>query len=462
MSLTTGKKIILAGLFCLELNGTTLRDSVEDTINTNPEVLQEHFDKTGYRTNIEEQQRDYYPTLDFDGFWEESKTDYNLDDNSKTDGSKDGYTVNLKFEQVLYDGGLTPNEIEQYKHKYDSIKYESRDKVEALVLETVNTYNELVLYQELMALDQFKIKIHEKYLKLAKEKADISGELLDFYQVKSKINAIMDNYLEQEVNQQSAISNYKRLTGRDIWGNICRPVIDESKIPPKVEDAIDLALRKNAQIKAQQAAILEQNARARTEDAKFRPTLKLQLQAEFDDDIAEPENGERDIYRARLYSDWNFYNGGKDTVSSQRERIYILKERKKLDSIRNDVIDNIKGSYKSYEKIKNRIENMKEFIINNQTIVDIYNKQLEDGSRTFLDLLNAEAELFRTKILLLRTEFSLYEIYFNILKSLNILSDSILEGKTQVCPKYVFDDPILKLMETKEKSDDQLAEELGL
>lgn len=456
------KNLLIPGLLCFELNAMSLRDSVESVININPDILSEHFDKKAYRKNIEEEKKDYLPTLDFDIYVEESETKYDLDDNSKNDAGKNGYNANLKFEQVLYDGGLTPNEIEQFKYKYNSIKYTSKDKVEDLILETIFTYNQLVSYQELMALDAFKIDVHKRYLKLAKEKADISGELLDFYQVQSKINAIMDNFLEQEVNQQKALSNYKRLTGQNLNGNICRPIMDESILPSKLEEAIELALRKNNGVRAQEATILEQMARARTEEAKFRPTLKFQMQGQWDNDIAEPENGRRDIYRVRLQSDWNLFNGGKDSIAYEREKVYILKERKKLDVIRNNVIDEIKGSYETYFKIKKRIENMKEFISNNQLIVEIYNKQLEDGSRTFLDLLNAEAELFRTKILLVRTEFSLYEEYFRILKSLNILSDTILKQENQVCGEYVFDDPILKLIESKEKSTEDLESELGL
>lgn len=459
------QSIICAGLLYSNLNATSLRDTVEQAINTNPDIIAEHFNQKAFHTNIDEQQGDYYPTLDFSTYVEKSHTYNDKDTTGKDDAGKDGWNAALKFEQVIYDGGQTPNEVELYKHRYNSIKYTSNETVENLILDVVNVYTNIVSYQELIALDNLKIKIHNDYLKLAKEKEELSGEALDRILVSSKIKSIMDNYLEQEVNQQKAFSQYKKLSGNKLNGNVCRPIINNKLIPTNLEEAIEIALRKNNKIHAQKETIREQVSRLNIEDSKFRPSLKLQVEANLDNDLKLPENGQQDIYRVRLQSDWNLYNGGKDTLTAQRERITILEQKKILDSIKDEVIDEIKGSYNTFFKIKKRILNLKEFIIDNQNIVKIYTSQLQDGSRTFIDVLNAEAELFRTKVLLIELEFNLYNEYYNILKSLNVLSDSILSERKQVCNKYVFVEP-KREEKAKEKTEaeleNELSDELGL
>jgi adhesin transport system outer membrane protein len=323
----------------------------------------------------------------------------------------------------------------------------------------------MVSFQELIALDNLKIKIHNEYLKQATKDEEENNEILNKILVSSKIKAIMDNHLEQEVNQQKAFSIYKKLTGDSLSGNICRPVIQNALIPSTLKEAIEIALRMNNKIQAQKEIIREQVSRLNVEDAKFRPDLKLQIEGSWDNDLALPENGQQDIYRIRLQSDWNLYNGGKDVITSQRERITVLEEKKILDAIKNDVIDKIKGSYTTFFKIKKRIKNLKEFIKDNQSIVDIYTSQLEGGERTYIDVLNAETELFRTKVLLIELEFSLFDEYYNILKSLNILSDSILREDNQICPKYVFIEPQRKSKKeekSEEEIDSELTDELGL
>jgi len=145
------KTIIACSVLSISLDATSLRDAVEQTINTNPDIIAEHFKKKATKLNIAEQEGDYYPTLDLAAFVEKSHTYNEYEGNTKSgkdDAGKDGWDATLKFEQVLYDGGLTPNEIKQYKYQYSGITHSSKEKVEDLIFQIVNTYTNLVSYQE--------------------------------------------------------------------------------------------------------------------------------------------------------------------------------------------------------------------------------------------------------------------------------------------------------------------------
>ena len=303
------QNISLSVICATALQATTLRDAIENTINTNPDIIAEHYNNKSYKTNIEEQQRDYYPTLDLAGYLEKSETHNNPDVSPPARGTakKDGWNVSLKFEQVLYDGGLTPNEVEKYKEAYNNIRYVSNDTIEDIIAEIVSSYLDLLLNDSLIAIDNIKLESHDRYLELAKSQEKVTGEILDRLQVESKITAIMDNYLDQLVQKQKSLSTFKKLSGKKITGNICKPNIDEKLIPSTIEEAIDKALRNNNAIRAQKATIKQQQATVRIVEAKFRPDLKFQVQGDWDDDLRLPENGRQDIYRVRLQSDWNLY-----------------------------------------------------------------------------------------------------------------------------------------------------------
>ncbi len=447
-------------IIIVNLQATSLKNSIEQVINTNSEIITEHFNKKASRTDIDIQKANYNPTVDFNAnIKNESITENKTNPTFTKETDFEGWNANIKLEQMLYDGGKTPNNIKQFRHKYNNIKYKSNDKIENLVLDTINIYTQLVSYQELIAIDNHKIKVHQRYLQLAKEKEEISGEILDVYLVNSKIKAIMDNYLEQEVNQQKAYSQYKKLTNNKLKGNICRPLINENIIPPTLDKAIDIALRNNNQILAQNELIKEQLTKINSQSSSFKPTVKFQMSADYDQDIKLEGKGKTTTYDIGIQSNWNLYNGGKDNLTTQKEKIILLEQKKILDTIVQSVITDVEDSYNSYFKLKQRIENLKSYILDNKAIVDIYNRQLSDGTKTFLDLLNAEAELFRTKVLLTDIEFLLFDEYYNILKNLDILSDSILMDKDQICAKYTFNEPILKL---NNKNENELSDELGL
>jgi adhesin transport system outer membrane protein len=295
-----------------------------------------------------------------------------------------------------------------------------------------------------IAINNSKINVHEKYLRLAEEKKELTNDTLDFYQVRAKIQVLEDKTLEEEVNKQKTLSKYKKLTGNNLSGEICRPRINEKLLPLSLEEAITQVLAKNNQLRAQKEMVRKQTSKLLISESNFMPTVKLIIEASHDKDLLSPESGTDIIYSAKVQSNWNLYNGGKDVASSQIEKINILQERKILDSLKDDVIDKIKSSYNAYWKLKKRIKNLQNLNISNKVIVKLYSQQLDSGDKTFLDLLDAEKELFRTTLLLKTTEFKLYNEYYSILHSLDMLSDSILMEKNQVCNKYVLNDSIFK------------------
>lgn len=433
---------LYSSLILINLEATSLRDSVETVLNFNPDVMMENLKQSASETKIDKERSAYYPSLDLELTYEGIKTIKRTDQVHKIDDAT-GTTATLTFEQLIYDEKVK-NKIQESQYNHYNVKYTSKDTVEKLLLDTVNAYMKLVSYQEVIAINNFKINTHERYLKLAKEKKELTNDTLDFYQVRAKIQVLEDKTLEEEVNKQKTLSKYKKLTGNNLSGEICRPRINEKLLPLTLEEAISQVLAKNNQLRAQKEMVRKQTSKLIISESNFMPTLKLVVEASHNKDLITPETGTEVVYSAKVQSNWNLYNGGKDVASAQIEKINILQEKKILDSLKNDVVDQIKSSYNAYWKLKKRIENLENLNISNKVIVNLYSQQLDSGDKTFLDLLDAEKELFRTTLLLKTTEFKLYNEYYSILHSLDMLSDSILMEKNQVCNKYVFNDSIFK------------------
>ncbi len=432
--------IVLLFLMVVSLQATSLRDSIEDTLNNNPSVIASYINRDAYLKYVEQERGDYLPTLDLDAFAEKSKTHNQPDEEPPTRGwsDKDGWNVTLKFAYVLYDGGLTPAQVGEYQHRYNANKFKSIYDVEGTIFDTITTYLDLVEAQELLALAQDNIQVHEKYLDVAKEKEEISGEVLETYQVNSKYHSVLDRYLEQERDQYSAKSLYKKLSGKKLNGEICRPVIDDSYIPKSAKEAVEIGLRRSFKVNEQIETIKEQREKIAEERAGFLPTIKFEIQGQWDDDLELPENGREDIYRGRVYLNWNLFNGGKTIAATEKEKLFLKEEQKKLDDITAEVVDEINVAYYAYFNAKKRVDNLIKYVDDNYNILMVYKKQLADGTRTFIDILNAESELYRSDIDKINQDRDLMEAYYDLLNKMSMLSDVILRQPKQVCPKYVF------------------------
>ncbi|MDC0933642.1 TolC family protein, partial [Arcobacteraceae bacterium] len=276
--------------------------------------------------------------------------------------------------------------------------------------------------------------------------------------VNSKYHSVLDKSLEQENEENQAKNLYEKLVGKKLEGNICRPNVNESFLPLNLEDAIKEALRRSYKIREQVEKTKEQKEKIVQERAGYKPTLTLELQSEYDNDLELDENGRQDTHSARVYLSWNLFNGGKTYYMTEKETIFLKEEQKKLDNITNEVIDEVKASYGTFYNTQKRIKNLKLYEEDNFNIVKIYKKQLADGTRTFIDILNAEAELYRSSINKIETEFDYIASYYDLLFKMSMLSDVILMQDKQVCKQYTF---VPKVTDVKsEDEDDILGEDL--
>jgi len=452
--------VVLGIVSSLSVNATSLRNSVEDTLNSNPSIIAEHLNRDAYKMYVKQEKADYLPTLNLDAYYQYARLEKNPSSNTPEEGwsTNEGWNSILKLEQVLYDGGLTSSQVLEYKHKYTSNKYRSLYEVENTILDTVNAYIDLVSRQELVALSKHNITTHEKYLEMAKEKEEISGEILETYQVQSKYHSVLDSFYEQENEQTQALNLYEQFVGKELEGDICRPAVNKSFLPTTIEEAVKEGLRRSYKLKEQIAKTKEQSAKITQERAGYQPTLKLQLQAELDNDIELEENGRQDTYSARLYLSWNLFQGGKTYYMTEKERIFLKEEQKKIDVITREVTLEIRNAYNTFYNFEKRIKNIELYEEDNFNILKTYKKQLADGTRTFIDILNAEAELYRSSIQKIEQKFDYIESYYELLFNMSMLSDVILMQDKQTCDRYKF---IPKDSDVKEdSSNDSLSEDL--
>ena len=420
------------------LNAYTLKESVNKVLEENPEVIAEKKNQEAFKKYVDERKGNYLPRIDIDGRLEKSNgdKDYYEDDPSFPDDNseqEDGYNLGIALNQMLYDGELTPSRVREAKHNDLANKYRTNLNIENVVLETIDAYMGLVQYKELLYLSEDMIKVNENNLEIAKEKEVISGEVLETYQVASKLNFAKEKYIEEKDFQATRESTFKRYLGVKPQGDECRPQIDETVLPKDLETIVKKAVLSNYEILEQIERVKAQREKIAQSDASFLPTLNLELRASTDKDLSLDEEGIENQAVARLNLSWNLYNGGADTAVSKQEELFLSEQKKRLDAITNKIVENVKVTYQRFQKNKERIEVLKEYVVANENIVDVYKSEFEAGTRTFVDILNAQTDLYEARQSLINREYDLYSNYYELLNALSILSDTIQKSDDSQC-----------------------------
>ena len=420
------------------LNATTIKQVVVSTLETNQDIVSKSINNDAFRKYVDEQKGGYYPKLDLSayvGVKDEEKTFSNTNiPSDKTETS--GGNLQLDLEQMLYDGNLTPSLVEEAKARFKSNKLKNSDDIENIIYDSVSAYLNVLKFDERIKISEENLIIHESYLSIANETEKINGEILDKVQTKAKIYSARSNLFEEKNNRISAKSSFIKNVGVNLDENICRPVLDESKIPANLATLQKLALENNYKILEQIENIKEQRAIISKEKAGFLPTLKFKLQGVYDKDYID-EDLKTNAYSGKVELKYNIFNGLVNKNRTEREELFLKEVQSKLDVVGKNVLDELTVAYETYETSKKQIVELKQFIEENKQIISIYKDQFDAGTRNFIDVLNVEGDLHNSKISLINAEYNMYFSYYKILKSISSLETTILSSNNQTCKDIV-------------------------
>ena len=425
------------------LSAITLKDTIKQTILTNEEINANNLSVKATKSKISQEKSGYYPTLDLEAYLETVKTKTNLDTAPETSWfTKNGGNIALKARQVIYDASNTSNRVKisetAYRSELNRVSWEN----ESILLDIVHSYIDILKSYESKQYSNFLTLANKESLVVAKDKEDISGESLPTQETVVIVTTQIDKNNLEEIKYKTALSNFKKLTSIEAK-NLCKPNIDKKLFEIPLKEVQQIALSNNYKILQQQNLVNQQKCYLNNKDAAFRPSLELNVNAAYDDDLILNETGSQKDLNAKLLLKWNLYNGGRDKLSRSEEKTLLQEQVKRLELVKKDVLKRVADDYNQYHITLDRIKNLKDAVDANKLIVKLTNQQLADGTKTFLEEIQAKTNLIDSEINLSDQENELYNKYYNLLNDLSILSKTILLSKDQTCNELSIDNPLI-------------------
>jgi len=449
------KYILFLSMGLVSVNAMTLNNVINKTLETSEEIKAITQNNEAYRLYVDEQKAAYYPTLDLQAYVEKKKETSRKSGSAKTVEDKNGHFVQVNLEQVLFEGGARSARIDEENFKFNSNKYANINKTEQIVLNVVKSYLDLNKYNELIKLSQVNLQIQDDYLQTAIENENISGSALERMQVESKISYANSKMYQQKNFKQSALSKLEKYTGEEINSVYCRPKIMQSEIPVSLLESYKKAITNNIELKEQLESVKAQKAVIEQEKAKFKPRIVAKLKQELDNEL-DVKDTKKNETSGRIELNYNLFNGFKDDSTLQRERKFLKESKSVLLGLEKSIKDKVKVSFNGYKNAKERITYLKSYVSKNEEILKIYTEQFEGGTRSFIDILNHENEIYRSKQELIEEEYNLYLNYYDMLYNFSILSDALLSNKQAICKEFKIEYTSRKLSVQSKENEEEL------
>lgn len=429
-------------LMALPARAETLYDAMRDAYYYNPTIEAERANLRALGESIPIAQAGFLPTLAL-RLRQRLDTSLTNPNRNQPRGSRP-LSGELVGSVNLYDGGATANSVSEAESRVQAAYAQLSASEQETLLNTVEVFFNVLRDLEIRELSKKNLANLLEALEAAKVRFEV-GEvtLTDVAQAESRVAAANSTLVQAEGNLRTSAAQYRGVVGRLPTG--LEPPQFLPEIPPSLAAAEADALATQPSIRAARAAEREAVYAIRSAIANKLPTLDLEgsLGGTLSDSIVGDSlfsNRSTDDRSASLNLSLTLsapiYQGGRVDAQVRQARHQASQARSQYHAAVRTVQQNVNISWQSMVAARGSIEANLERVRAAQIAYEGIQEELRVGTRSTIDLLDAEAELLDAQISLVQATRLLNVAAYTLLASIGRLDperlglDRVVDAQT--------------------------------
>lgn len=400
------KRFILAGCAVAAvvmsplINAETLKDAAQEAVLKNPDVLNRWHSYRAATENIDVLKGWRLPKVDLSaGIARERQ------ETPEINATYNRSNLSLKLAQLLFDGGGTRNQLDEFNQAQRVRFFELLDTSENTALDAAKAYTDTLRFRRLHQLAQDNYVQHRIVHELIQQRVKSGvGRKVDLEQASGRLALAEANLLTEAGNLHDVSMRFQRIVGRLPSEVLEEPAVLMTGIPDQSNLALKAAYTGNPALAAAQEDIVAKNFDVKFRKSKFYPRLDLLARHDEGRNLGGVD-GTHKLTNVELVLNYNLYNGGSDKAEERQYWELLSVAKDKRDKVCRDVRQTLYIAYNDVQRIREQLTYLEQHQLSIEKARDAYRKQFDIGQRTLLDLLDTENELFEAKRALQNARF---------------------------------------------------------
>ena len=401
----------------------TLKQMVEKTISSNPEVQAKYHAYLGAGYEQDVIKGGYLPKIDVQSTYRKQEDINTVRNSNGTEIPR--WNNELVLRQMIFDGFATPSEVNRLGHAKRVRYYELQSTMQDTTLEFMRGYIDTLRYRQLSEYAKTNYVVHKQLFDKIKERVDAGvARRVDLEQATGRLALAEANLLTEMTNLHDVTARMQRLLGELPPSTLEQPEFYSVGTQSSVVEALRLAYLQNPSLLSTIEDIQATHDEVKTKEAKYLPRLDLQARK----NLGTSSDGRNSTNAAdvlELTMNFNLFNGFSDkaavsqtiqklnTANDFRDKACV--DTRQLVTIAYNDINQLKEQLTYRDLHQKSIENARE----------AYRKQFDIGQRTLLDLLDTENEYFQAKRSYTNTDYDVQTAYARLYASQGELLNKI-------------------------------------
>jgi len=400
------------------VNSETLEDALVAAYNTNPNLAAERARLRSIDEGLSQALAGWRPTVTLNG-------SYGVTDrrSAPSFGSPNQSLHPIQgsatVTQTIFNGLQTLYSVRQSNAEIRAGREALRSVEQDTLLGTVTAYMDVLRDQAVVDLNKNNVEVLKRQLEAAQDRFNV-GEITrtDVAQAEARLSRAVSNLTASEADLIGSRAAYGRVVGQSPATLAPPPALPP--LPGTEEEALAIALESNPNlINARESETASRYAVTAAKGALW-PTISIQGQLAHSED-SSVNGSQSDSQEVTAQISVPLYQAGAEWSRIRQARHVNSQNVANIAATQRQVTEGVTNSWEGLRSARATIVSDREQVRANEIALDGVEQEAKVGSRTTLDVLDAEQELLDARVALVRSERNEYVAAFQLLSSIGQL-----------------------------------------
>lgn len=402
------------------VNAETLEEALAITYGSNPTLQAQRANVRGVDEGVSQALSGWRPSVTVTG---EAGTEYNKNLTTTATGGNRTYNPSLlalTVSQPIYQGGRTTANTDAAEADVLAARSGLNSAEQGILQSVVVAYMNVVRDQSVVELNTNNVEVLVRQREAAQDRFDV-GEITrtDVAQAEARLAGSRSDLVRSIGNLKVSQANYERIVGQKP-GELSYPE-QPVNFPETKDAALELGMSNHPDIQSAQFQEESSKHNIRATSGQLLPSITLDGSlSHSDNQSSEAQWAETGTLSATLTIP--LYQSG--AVYSRVRQARQLNSQRKIEievAVR-EVREAVAQSWEQLESARAQIVSNEEQVRANTIALEGVNQEAQVGSRTTLDVLDAEQELLTSQVNLVTARRDINVARYDVLASVGNLS----------------------------------------
>lgn len=392
--------VLVAGLLTGNVNAQTLEDALVKAYQGNPTLKSERARLRATDEGVPQALSGWRPTVEVSGSYGFARSNASSTGSNKVGEVREPVTGSLTISQSLYRGGRTVAATDQAENNVKADRARLADAEQTVLLSVVTAYADVVRNQAEIELNISNERVLQRQLEATGDRFRV-GEVTrtDVSQAESRLARARADRIAAEGSLTDARAAFENAVGE--VPPLLKPAKPLDQLPGSLSDAIELAKQNNFAVSRARAIERAAQNGVRSIVGELLPNLSLNGELETSRETANDRNESEEVSLiARITMP--LYASGSVTSRVRAAKQIVSQRREEYNQAVRTAIEAATDAWQTVQTARAQNQAFSAAVKAAEIALEGVREEANVGSRTVLDVLDAEQELLDARVGLVR------------------------------------------------------------